>query len=53
MSGNQSLVDHCNEPALSGKPQGMQAVSLAYSHRITLTVRITEHEILLLGSGKS
>jgi len=29
----------------------MQAVSLTYSYRITLTLQITEHEILLLDIG--
>jgi mRNA-degrading endonuclease YafQ of YafQ-DinJ toxin-antitoxin module len=37
--------------ALSGRLQGMQAVSLTHSYRITLTVQITEHEILLLDIG--
>ncbi|HUX32210.1 MAG TPA: hypothetical protein VMV78_16515 [Thiobacillus sp.] len=36
---------------LTGKLQGMQAVSLAYSDHITLTLQITEHEILLLDIG--
>lgn len=36
---------------LSGKLQGMQAVSLTYSYRITLTLQITEHEILLIDIG--
>ena len=36
---------------LTGKLQGMQAVSLTYSTRITLTLQITEHEILLLDIG--
>ncbi|MDO9385921.1 MAG: hypothetical protein Q7T65_04365 [Thiobacillus sp.] len=36
---------------LTGKLQGMQAVSLTYSYRITLTLKITEHEILLLDIG--
>ncbi len=36
---------------LSGKLQGMQAVSLTYSHRITLTLQVTEHEILLIDIG--
>ena len=34
-----------------GKLQGLQAVSLTYSYRITLTLQITEHEILLLDIG--
>lgn len=36
---------------LGGKLQGVQAVSLTYSYRITLSVQITEHEILLLDMG--
>ena len=36
---------------LSGKLQGMQAVSLTYSYRVTLTVQVTEHQILLLDIG--
>ena len=44
------------EPSLrlhphTGKLQGLQAVSLTYSTRITLTLQITEHEILLLDIG--
>lgn len=37
--------------ALSGRLQGMQAVSLTYSYRITLTLQITAHEILLIDIG--
>ncbi len=37
--------------ALSGKLQGLQAVSLTYSYRIALTLQITEHEILLIDIG--
>jgi len=36
---------------LTGKLQGLQAVNLNYSYRITLTLQITEHEILLLDIG--
>jgi mRNA-degrading endonuclease YafQ of YafQ-DinJ toxin-antitoxin module len=36
---------------LGGKLQGMQAVSLTHSYRITLTLQITEREILLLDIG--
>ena len=36
---------------LTSKLQGMQAVSLTYSYRVTLTLQITEHEILLLDIG--
>ena len=37
--------------ALSGKLKGLQAVSLTYSYRLTLTLQITEREILLLDIG--
>ncbi|MCO6428344.1 plasmid stabilization protein [Nitrosomonas communis] len=36
---------------LSGKLQGMQAVSLTHSCRIILALQISEHEILLLDIG--
>lgn len=36
---------------LTGKLQGMQAVSLTYRYRMTLTLQITEHEILLIDIG--
>ena len=36
---------------LGGKLQGLQAISLTYSYRITLTLQITEHEILLIDIG--
>ena len=36
---------------LSGKLQGLQAVSLTYSYRITLTLQIAEREILLIDIG--
>ncbi len=36
---------------LSGKLKGIQAVSLTHSFRITLTVMITEKEIILLDIG--
>ena len=36
---------------LTGKLQGLQAVSLTYSYRITLTLQISEHEILLIDIG--
>jgi mRNA-degrading endonuclease YafQ of YafQ-DinJ toxin-antitoxin module len=37
--------------ALSGKLTGLQAVSLTHSYRITLTLQISEHEILLIDIG--
>ena len=36
---------------LSGQLQGMQAVSLTYSYHITVTLQITEQEILLIDIG--
>lgn len=36
---------------LSGKLKGIQAVSLTYDYRITLTVMVTEKEIILLDVG--
>ncbi|MDP1927454.1 MAG: hypothetical protein Q8K62_02980 [Thiobacillus sp.] len=36
---------------LTGKLQGMQAISLTYSYRITLTVQVTENEIFILDIG--
>lgn len=37
--------------ALGGKLQGLQAVSITYSYRLTLTLQITAHEILLIDIG--
>lgn len=37
--------------ALSGKLEGLQAVSLTYSYRIVLTLQITDEEILLIDIG--
>jgi len=37
--------------ALSGQLTGLQSISLTYSYRITLTLQITEHEILLVDIG--
>ena len=37
--------------ALSGKLAGCYAVSLTYSYRITLTLMVTEKEIILLDIG--
>ncbi|TCV90593.1 type II toxin-antitoxin system RelE/ParE family toxin [Sulfurirhabdus autotrophica] len=55
----ETMEQLCDDPfqpslrlhPLSGKLQGLQAVSLTYSYRITLTVQVTEHEILLLDIG--
>ena len=37
--------------ALTGKLEGLQAVSLTYAYRIVLTLQITEEEILLIDIG--
>jgi len=37
--------------ALGGKLSGVQAVSLTHSYRLTLILKITEEEILLLDVG--
>ena len=42
---------HLKYHHLSGKLKGIQAVSLTHSFRITLTVMITETEIILLDIG--
>ena len=55
----EALDDMQNDPfrpnlklhALSGKLDGCYAVSLTYSYRITLTLMVTEKEIILLDIG--
>ena len=42
---------HLEIHPLSGKLSGCHAVSLTYSYRITLTLYITEKEIILLDIG--
>jgi mRNA-degrading endonuclease YafQ of YafQ-DinJ toxin-antitoxin module len=42
---------HLELQALTGKLSGCHAVSLTYSYRITLTLFITEQEIVLLDIG--
>jgi mRNA-degrading endonuclease YafQ of YafQ-DinJ toxin-antitoxin module len=37
--------------SLAGSLAGVQAVSLTYSHRLTVLVRLTEQEIVLLDLG--
>jgi len=36
---------------LTGKLEGMQAVNLTYSYRLTLLLKVTEQEIVLLDIG--
>lgn len=45
------FLPHLRLHALSGKLAGIQAVSLTYSYRITLTLQIQEHEIFLIDIG--
>lgn len=42
---------HLKYHLLTGQLKGIQAVSLTHSYRITLTVMITEQEIVLLDIG--
>jgi len=42
---------HLKYHHLSGKLKGIQAVSLTHSYRITLTVMVTDNEIILLDIG--
>lgn len=45
------LQPHLKIHPLKGKLTGLHAISLTYSIRITLTIRITENEIILLDIG--
>ena len=45
------LQPHLKFHHLSGKLKGIQAVSLTHSCRITLTVMVTDKEIILLDIG--
>ncbi|MEZ4768967.1 MAG: type II toxin-antitoxin system mRNA interferase toxin, RelE/StbE family [Caldilineales bacterium] len=45
------FAPHLNYHHLGGQYEGIQAVSLTYDYRITLTVLITEREITLLDIG--
>ena len=38
--------------SLSGKLAGLQAVSITHSYRLTLTLQVTEREIILLDIGE-
>jgi addiction module RelE/StbE family toxin len=42
---------HLQLHSLGGRLKNIQAVSLTYSYRITLTVMVTEKEIILLDIG--
>lgn len=42
---------HLKYHSLGGKLKGIQAISLTYSYRITLTLMVAEHEIILLDIG--
>jgi len=45
------LQPHLRLHPLKGELKGMHAVSLTHSYRITLTLKITEKEILLIDIG--
>jgi mRNA interferase YafQ len=48
---NDPLQPHRRLHALAGEFEGLSAVSLTYSYRMTMTLRLTEHEIVLLDVG--
>ena len=48
---NDPFQPHLKLHPLSGKLAGCQTVSLTYAYRITLTLFITEQEIVLLDIG--
>ncbi|MDD2916192.1 MAG: type II toxin-antitoxin system mRNA interferase toxin, RelE/StbE family [Gallionella sp.] len=48
---NDPFQPHLELHALSGKLAGCYAVSLTYSYRITLTLLVSEKEIILLDIG--
>ncbi len=45
------LQPHLRLHPLKGRLQGLHAVSVTYSHRITLTLKVTKKEIILLDIG--
>ena len=45
------LQSHLRLHPLKGKLQGLHAVSVTYSYRITLTLKVTKKEIILLDVG--
>ena len=45
------LRPHLRLHSLKGKLQGLHAVSVTYGYRITLTLKMTEKEIILLDIG--
>jgi addiction module RelE/StbE family toxin len=45
------LQPHLRLHPLKGKLQGLHAVSVTYSYRITLTLKVTKKEIILLDVG--
>ncbi len=48
---NDPFQPHLRYHHLTGKLKGIQAVSITHSYRITLTVMITDKEIILLDIG--
>ena len=48
---NDPFQPHLRYHQLGGKLKGMQAASITHSYRITLTILITEKEIILLDIG--
>ena len=48
---NDPLQPHLRLHPLKGRMQGFHAVSVTYSYRITLTLKVTEKEIILHDVG--
>lgn len=48
---NDPLQPHLRLHPLKGKLQGLHAVSVTHSYRITLTLKVTKKEIVLLDVG--
>ena len=48
---NDPLQPHLRLHPLKGKMQGLHAVSVTYSYRISLTLKVTEKEIILIDIG--
>jgi len=48
---NDPFQPHLKYRQLKGKIKGVQAVSITYSYRITLTILVSDREIILLDVG--
>ncbi|CAN5278737.1 hypothetical protein BH10PSE19_BH10PSE19_18180 [soil metagenome] len=48
---NDPLQPHLKLHALKGEFKGVYAISITYSYRLTLTLNVTQQEIVLLNVG--